>query len=208
MFGGIHSFFEWGLILTEKEITSPSPKIKQIEIEGGDGVLDYTEYFGVKYNNRSLSFRFVKQSTDPEAFLELFSTVQDALHGQKMKIILDDDPAHYYFGRVTVNEWKSNKNIGEIVIEVDADPYKYNILETVVSRTVTGSTVINLKNSRMHVVPIITTDATFNFAFRGISKTVSKGTFIIPELELSEGENQVTVTGSGKVSFKYREGGL
>lgn len=125
-FGGLHSCDEWGLILSEKELKSPDTKTYTVELEGGNGVLDFTEFFGaVKYENRKLTFKFIKPQIVPDGFLTLYSLVQDTLHGKKMQVILDDDPAYFYYGRVSVNEWKSNKGIGEIVIEVDAEPYKY-----------------------------------------------------------------------------------
>lgn len=208
-FGNYHSFYEWGLILGSKEIGSPEPKVNQIEIEGGDGVLDLTEFFGeVKYKNRPLSFKFSKTNIVPDGFLALYSLVQNLLHGKRMQIILDDDPGNFYYGRVTINEWKSNKNIGEIVIDVDAEPYKYKLAETVVSKAVSGTATITLNNSRKRVVPVITTDAEMKIAFGNYTGTFSKGTFTIPELELIEGANTVTVTGTGTISFSYREGGL
>lgn len=208
-FGSYHSFNSWGLILQSKEIKAPEPKINQIDIEGGDGVLDLTDYFGdVKYKNRSLSFQFAKPGIEQASFLALFSQVQNLLHGKKMQIILDDDSANYYVGRVTINEWKSDKNLGTIAIEVDAEPYKYKLNETVVSMSISGSSTITLANSRKRVVPSITTDAEFTIAFGDYSGVFSAGTFMIPELELEEGNNTVTVTGTGNISFRYQEGGL
>lgn len=209
IFGSYHSFNEWGLLLKEKEIKAPEPKVQTIEIEGGDGVLDLTEFFGeVKYNNRSLSFTFYKMNIRPGEYLALYSKVQNAIHGKKMQVILDDDPAFFYSGRVTVNEWKSNKNLGEIVIDVDAEPYKMKLVETVVSKAVSGSASIVLANSRKRVVPVINTNAEMKISFGGYSGTFSAGTFTIPELELIEGNNTVAVTGTGNISFRYREGGL
>ena len=208
-FGGLHSFYEWGLILSEKEIEPPKPKTKTVDVEGADGVLDYTEAFGdVKYQNRQLSFKFYKASIVPDGFLALFSVVQNALHGKKLQVILDDDPAHYYLGRVTINEWKSNKRLGEITIEVDADPYKYKVTETVVTRAVTGSADIILTSSRKPVVPTITTNAAMTIAFGGYTAAVQAGTFRLPELQLREGQNAVKVTGTGNITFSYREGSL
>lgn len=208
-FGIFHSYYEWGLIPSEKEIGSPKPKTKYVEVEGSDGVLDYTEYFGdVKYENRTLTFKFSKANIVPDGFLALYSVVQDYLQGKKMQIILDDDPAYYYFGRIGINDWKSAKRIGEIVIECDCEPYKYKIDETVVSQAVTGSATITLNNSRMKVVPRITTSSEMTISFNGYTGTFSAGTFTIPELELVEGVNTVTVTGTGNISFVYREGRL
>lgn len=208
-FGSLHSFYEWGLILSEKEIGSPKPKTMEVDIAGGDGVLDYTEYFGgVKYENRQLSFKFSKMNIVPDGFLALFSVVQNALHGQKTKIVLDDDPANYYFGRVMVNEWKANKRVGEIVIDVDAEPYKLKVAETVVMQAVTDSAEITLTNSRMPVVPEITTTAAMTIVFGSYTAAVEAGTFRLPELQLTEGQNTVTVTGEGSITFKYRQGSL
>ncbi len=208
-FGNLHSYYEWGLILGSKEIGAPEPKVNQIEVEGGDGVLDLTEFFGeVKYKNRSLSFTFSKMGLLPDGFLALYSVVQNAIHGKVLDIILDDDPAYFYRGRVTINEWKSNKNIGEIVIEVDAEAYKMKLDETVVTKAVAGTSTIVLNNSRKRVVPVITTDAEMKLAFGTYSGTFSAGTFTIPELELVEGKNSVKVTGTGNISFRYREGAL
>lgn len=208
-FGGLHSFYEWGLILSEKEIEPPKPKTKTVDVDGADGVLDYTEAFGdVKYQNRQLTFKFYKASIVPDGFLALFSLVQNTIHGKTMQVILDDDPANYYFGRVTINEWKSNKRLGEIVIEVDAQPYKLKVDETVVTRAVTGSADIILANSRKPVVPTITTNAAMTIAFGGYTAAVQAGTFRLPELQLQAGQNTVKVTGTGNITFRYREGSL
>lgn len=208
-FDSLHSYTEWGLVLSEKEIKAPQPKIKTVDVEGADGQLDYTEYFGgVKYDNRQLTFKFSKANIVPDGFLALFSVVQNALHGKKMKVILDDDPAYFYYGRVTVNEWKSNKRIGEIVIEVDAEPYKLKTAETVITQDVTDSATIILPNSRKPVVPTIKTTAAMNIAYGSYVASVKAGTFLLPELQLAEGQNIVTVTGTGNITFTYREGSL
>ena len=208
-FGNLHSYYEWGLILSSKEIQSPKPKVNQIDIEGSDGVLDLTEFFGdVKFENRSLSFTFTKKDIVPDGFLALYSLVQNTIHGKKMQVILDDDPMNYYFGRVTINEWKSDKKKGIIVIEVDAEPYKYNLYESEVMQMVSGTDTIVLPNSRKRVVPTITTNAQFTITFGNYTGVFSAGTFKIPELELIEGDNIVTVTGTGTITFTYRMGGL
>ena len=154
-----------------------------------------------------LSFDF--ETIVPQSqFMSLFSTIKNALHGRKMNISLDDDPGYYYVGRVEVSDFTNNKNIGKIKITCDCEPYKYKNELTVVTQAVSGSATITLSNSRKRVVPQITTDAAFGFAFNGFTTQQSAGTFTIPELELIEGENTVTVTGTGNVTFKYREGGL
>lgn len=208
-FGEYHSYNDFSLILSAKTIGSPSPKTEVIDIPGGDGVLDLTDFFGdVKYNNRELSFEFSTIVPQSE-FMDLFSKVQNALHGKKMQIVLDDDAEYYYVGRIEVSEWKAEKSVGRLTIDCDCEPYKYKQAETIVTRAVSGTTSqITLTNSRKMVVPTITTDAEFKVAITGFSGTYSAGTFKIPELVLPEGKTVVRATGTGNITFAYREGVL
>lgn len=207
-FGEFHSWDDFSLILSQKIIGTPSPKTETIDIPGGDGVLDLTEVFGeVKYNNRNLSFDFSTKVPQSE-FMDLFSRVQNALHGQRMQIVLDDDPEWYYTGRISVSEWKAEKNIGKLKIECDCEPWKYKAAETVISVPISGTEIVVLSNSRKRVVPVITTTASFTFSWGSYSRAISAGTFQIPELELKEGNNTITVSGTGTLSFRYAEGGL
>jgi len=151
-FGNYHSFDDFNLILSQKRIGTPSPKTNVIDIAGGDGVLDLTEYFGeVKYNNRSISFDF--STTVPQAqFMDLFSQVQNALHGQKMRITLDDDPEYYYVGRISVSEWKADKSIGKLTIDCDCDPWKYKQNETTILTSLSGKNIFDCQNPNvMHM---------------------------------------------------------
>ena len=207
-FGNYHSYSDLNLLLSQKTIGTPSIKTESIDIPGGDGVLDLTEYFGeIKYGNRPLTFEF-STIVPRSQFMELFSTVQNALHGKKMQIVLEDDPEWYYVGRITVSEWKAEKTIGKLTIDCDCEPYKNSIVETKVSKAVSGSSTIVLANGRKSVVPTITTTASMTISFGTYSGTFSAGTFIIPELVLVEGNNSVTVTGTGNITFSYRKGEL
>ncbi len=154
-FGEYNSFDDLGLLLTAKTIGAATPKTLTIDIVGGDGELDYTEYFGkVNYNNRILSFEFSVIS-DSRYFLQKYSRLKNLLNGKKMKVILSDDADFYYMGRVTVNEWKSEKSIGKVAIDVNAEPYKLKRARTVVSRTITGETIITCPNLSKQAVPKI-----------------------------------------------------
>lgn len=207
-FGSYHSWDSFQLILSQKIIGTPTPKVNQIEIEGGDGVLDLTDFFGgVKYGNRLLSFEF-STVVPPSEFMELFTRVQNALHGQKMQIILDDEPNVFYQGRIEVDKWKAQKNIGSIVIDVDAEPFKQEMGVSSLQQRVTSNATLNLPNTRMPVVPTITTTSEFLISYGGYNDVYSAGTFTIPELELTEGNNQIYVEGSGTITFVYRRGWL
>lgn len=207
-FGSLHSFNNLHLILSQKTIGTPSPKREVIDIPGGDGVLDLTEFFGaVKYSNRQLSFEFSTMVPQSQ-FMDLFAQVQNALHGQKMRIILDDDPEWFYMGRISVSEWKAEKNIGKLTIDCDCEPFKQSIYTTTVTKVVSSNATISLANDKMPTVPTITTTKEFLISFGGYNDMYPAGTFTIPELELWEGNNQVYVEGSGTITFTYRKGRL
>jgi phage-related protein len=208
-FGAYHSYNDFALILSKKEMESPAVKQVKQDIEGADSDLDLTDFFGEpKYENAKHRFTFSTLAISEEEFLSLASTVKNALHGKKVRIILDDDPAFYYVGRVFVSKHHNERQQGTIVIECDCEPYKLKLAKTVVSKAVNGTEAITLTNLRKRAVPTITTTATMTIAFGGFSRSASAGTFVIPELELVQGENTVTVTGAGTITFAYEEGAL
>jgi len=210
-FGNYHSFNDLRLILATKTIGTPSPKTETIDIPGGDGVLDVTEYFGdVKYENRPLSYEFSSMVPRSE-FPSIFSDVQNALHGRKLPIIDDEDPEWFYKGRISVSEWKAEKNIGKLTIDCDCEPYKMQTSPTVISKAVNGTDIIVLPNSRKRTVPevVIDSEVGLNIVFgTGNVWDLGSGSYTLPELELVEGENAVTVTGTGTITFTYTQGKL
>ena len=207
-FGSLHSYRDLNLILASKEIGSPAVKERKIDIEGGDGSLDLTDFFGeAKFENVTHKFQF--STIVPKAqFLSAFTTVKNALHGKKMRIILDDDPLFYYLGRIHVSSFTNEKNVGSIGIECDCEPFKYKLQQTSRKVTVNGTQAVILTNGRKRAVPEITTTASMTIAFDSWSISRNAGTFVIPELELKEGENTVTVTGTGAITFTWQEGDL
>jgi hypothetical protein len=80
--------------------------------------------------------------------------------------------------------------------------------KTVATQAVNGTTVITLTNARKRAVPEITTTAAMTIVFGDGAWTPSAGTFTIPELELAEGDNLVSVTGTGQITFAWTEGSM
>ena len=211
-FGNLHSWRDLDLILQPgKEIASPAVKVKKIDIEGADSSLDYTDYFGEpKYEDMRHKFDF--QTIVPQSqLLALYSRVKNALHGKKMRVILDDDPLFYYMGRLHVSNLTVDKAVGKLSIEVECEPYTYKLEKTVVRQAVNGSVDVNLTNLRKRAVPEVSieTDGAIQIVFQvGNVWDLGSGSYTLPELELSEGDNIVTVTGTGTVTFTYQEAGL
>lgn len=207
-FGELHSYRDLNLILSEKEIGAPHVKTKLIEIDGADGSIDYTNFFGEpKYGDVTHKFTF--SSIVPwNDLLSQYSEVKNALHGKKLRIILDDDPSYYYVGRCYVSSFTNEKNIGTITVDCECEPYKYKLAKTVVTKAVNGTDILVLTNSRKRAVPTITTTAAMTIAFGDGIWSNSAGTYTIPELELVEGDNLVSVTGTGDITFTWQEGSM
>jgi phage-related protein len=208
-FGNIHSYRDLRLILESKEMGSPAVKVRKVDVEGADGALDYTDFFGeAKYENATHKFTF-STIVPQEEFLSQFSQVKNALHGRKVRIILDDDPTFFYLGRLSVSPFTSSKAVGKLTVEADCEPYKMKISPTVITKTISGSLTFNLPNSRKRVVPEvkIAAESGLNIVYQvGNVWDLSSGTYTLPELELVEGNNTVTVTGTGTISFTWQEG--
>ena len=209
-FGGLHTYDDLNLILSKKEIGSPAVKTKKIDVEGADGELDLTDFFGEpKYENVRHKFEFSTIIPQTE-FITHFSTIKNALHGRKLKITLDDEPGAYYLGRLFVSSFTNEKGIGKVTIEADCEPWKYKAAPTVISQTVTEAATITLTNARKRAVPEvrIETEDKLRLVFGFNVWDLGAGSYTLPEMELVAGENVVEVTGTGTITFTYQEGDL
>lgn len=186
----------------------PAVKTKTIDIEGTDGVLDLTDFFGEpKYENVTHTFEFSTLVPQNE-YLSLFSAIKNAIHGRKVRIVLDDDTAFFYVGRCFVSSFTNEKGVGIVSVECDCEPYKYKLNKTVVTAAIDGTKTITLTNGRKRAVPevTITTETSLNIVYQAVNVwDLGAGSYTLPELELTEGENTVTVTGTGTVTFTWQE---
>lgn len=227
MFGDKHSYNDFGLILSSKTISPPKAQINTVKIPLRDGSVDLTESLtnDVKYEDRKLSFTFTVVDA-VNMWSAKLSEIENYLHGQKMRIVIDDDASFYYTGRVEVNNFASKRNIGTLVIDCKVEPYKYDIMTTLEDCvwdvfdfetgffndandiTVDGSVDIVIVGKRKQTCPIITANAAMTVTHNGTTYDLIDGTQKMYDLIIQEGENVLTFTGSGVVSVEYRGGSL
>lgn len=208
-FDNFNSALDFFLIRTGMTIEAAKSKVETIEVPGADGVLDFTDYFGeVYYANRQITLEF--ELIEPMAdFQKIYSAVQNALNGKRMKIVLSEDVDFYWMGRVSVNEWKSNGRVGKIVIECDCEPYKYRKFPTVKEFAVDGTTTVIFENLNKRVIPTFTFNAPMQVTFGDTVFNVdTAGQWSDARLAFVQGANTVTFTGNGVVSVEYQERGL
>lgn len=125
-FGDKNTWDDWHLVPTSRPLFNPpSPKTKTVEIPGADGILDISESLSGRptFNNREGSMEFYVMN-GYQSWATLYSEILEYLHGRRMKAILEDDPAYYYIGRFSVNQWKSDKDWSKITIDYNVSPYK------------------------------------------------------------------------------------
>lgn len=206
--GEYHSYDDLNIILTKTEISAPEVKTSYVEIQGADGSLDFTEAFGrIHYNNRkiNLSFAYIGFMND---FSQKFSEIQNLLHGKKIKIVFDNDPEYYYFGRCSVDKWSIDKAMGTFNISIECEPYKYREYETVVQFDINNKRTILLANDGMVTSPTFLSDSRMDIECDDINCTIEANEETLTEILLYAGVNELKVTGNGHLKIRYQEGSL
>ncbi len=126
-FGDKHTYRAWKLLLKSNPvISSPKPKTKIILVPGTNTVIDLTESLTggeVKYEPRTIQCEFYVMGGRSK-WPAVYTAILNEIHGKKLKIIMDDDPNYYYFGRVAIDDFKSDKTAASIVITAEVEPYK------------------------------------------------------------------------------------
>ena len=209
IFGDKDSYKDFGITLQPKNRPKPSPKYDYVSIPGKNGDLDLTEAFGdVFYEDLTypLTFNVIDAINTWD---EKLRTITNYLHGKKMKVTFSDDPNYYYYGRVTVNELSSNRNLGILSLNCRFEPYKYKQNVTTKEYSVSAGNSYTFTNGRMKVVPTLTLDSAMTLTFNGGSISLGAGTHKVLDIEFTEGENVITVTsGTGTLKAVYQEGDL
>lgn len=191
---------------------TPQSQSNTITVPGRNSPIRFTEALGrVAYQPRSFNMTF-SMLGDRADFDRLVSAVVNQFAGQLCRVTPTEGPTLYALGTLEADPtYDPLTGKGTIVLScTDGDAFLYYVEETVES--ISGSGTVTLRNDFMPVVPVITTTAetTLRWAIDGeaFHKTVSAGTWEIPELELRHGDNSVSVTGEGTTTFTYRQGRL
>lgn len=118
---------DWGLaLMTQPVFAMPPVKTHIIDLPGGNGVIDLTEAVSgyPAYGNRTGAFEFVAKGTQGQ-WQARISQIAGLLHGQHVRIELDDDPGWYWEGRLSLNVGACVPQYGTVVIDYSVGPYKW-----------------------------------------------------------------------------------
>lgn len=214
LFGNIHSFYDLNLILSSVHIAPAYPKTSYVDVPGADGSIDTTEVHGeVKFHDRTHNFTLTMNPAgdlSEAAWEEKKTEVSNLLNGLACKITLDKDPDYYWQGRCVVDEYKSNKRVRQFVISATVRPYKLKQSETVVSFAVSSTEkTVTIRNGRKSVCPVIEcTDDNTKITFGNATFALMAGSHKITDIMLVHGDNELKLSGSGTVTFRFQEGDL
>ena len=127
--GDKNTYDDWHLVATERPcVAAAAPKTRYVDIPGANGSIDLTDALAgrASLSNREGSFEFYVLNDYPGYdWMKIYHEVSNYLHGQRMRMTLEDDPNYYYEGRFSVNSWKSQKDWSRITIDYNLDPQKY-----------------------------------------------------------------------------------
>lgn len=218
--GDKNTYDDWHLVSTSRPLLSPpSVKTNYMEIPGRDGVLDLTDSLIGRptYSNRTGSWDFVvlNEYASGEDWTTLYNEIMEYLHGQNYKIILEDDPSYYYYGRLSVNQWRSSKTWSRISINYNVGPYKYDLsytdegwlwdpfnfelgyVQSVKNLPITANSTLDVTviNTIANYVPILLTSASgVQLTWDENTYNLAKGINYYPDIALSIGENIMPFT--------------
>lgn len=125
---------DWHLIPSSRPtISTPQAQVSFVNIPGRHGSINLTNYLrGTRpsYGSRTGSLEFYVDN-DHEPWMDIRKKIGNVLHGQRIKMVLEDEPEYYYEGRFVFNAWRSEANFSKVVIDYQLDPYKYSIFSNV-----------------------------------------------------------------------------
>lgn len=124
------------LIPTERPVIAPPEVETQYEESPiADGSYDLTDLLtgSPKYKYREGSIKFMVDHANFQFdqfsynWVDVYSTISNTLHGQYVRLVLEDDPLYFYEGRVFIDKWECDQHCSYITISYKLKPDKQMI---------------------------------------------------------------------------------
>lgn len=193
---GTDLYDAFGLVFSD-DYSMPLPEFKPytVDIPGGDGLIDLTEFSGdVRYSRRAQKFNFfILPGMSQLQFEQIKTRVAAFLHGHYFSYELAIDPGYTYMGRFSISsDTKYENDIAFFTIEVDAEPYKSKGLRTICFNAA-GGVRINIQSGRKLVCPTVEVQRKTEITHDGVTYTLDAGAYRINDLWLHEGSNILAI---------------
>ena len=122
---------DWRIFPTSRPVVNPPEvAIDMVMIPGASEALDLSDAVSgyPTYGTRTGQWEF--RVINKTLWSEVYSMIMNFIQGKSVQVILNDDPAYYYTGRCQVNQWQSDQNFSNIVIDYQLNPYKYFVQDS------------------------------------------------------------------------------
>lgn len=133
-YGGFHSWWTFGLVPASRPfVAPPNQKTSTLEIPGANGLIDLSRVpLGLStYGERTGSWEFhIAHDVTAETWEKTYDYLMNRLHGKEMAVVLTDDPSYYYYGRITVGSYATDKLASKITINYNLYSYKKMVWTT------------------------------------------------------------------------------
>lgn len=132
MIKSINTYDDWFLIPESRPtISNPPLQSSYIDVPGASGSIDASEWLTgfPLYGDREGDLVFYVEN-DHGSWINRRNNINAAIHGRKAKILLEDEKDYFYKGRLSVNDWSSEKNWSKLTIHYRFEPFKYSMSST------------------------------------------------------------------------------
>lgn len=159
------------------------------------------------YSSRTLTATFECSEGTRLEREDKIDDMVNQLDGLQFNIVLPDDPYRYVTGTVSVARLYNDLAHASVQVTATCEPWRYNNAETavVLAAATTAQTRALRNTGRLAVVPLLEVSGDVVLVFGTYSWALSAGSYMLPDLLLQRGESVVTYSGTGALTFTYRE---
>lgn len=213
VFGSYDTILNGPWTLASWSLSAAEYRTQFVEVPGRDGDLDLSTALtdgAPRYGSRTLTVTLERSDGTRLDRETAINTMINWLDGWRMDIRLPDDETHYITGRVHVVKEYNDPAHAAVTVTAVCDPWRYANYETVLSLTAAEEeqTAMLTNNGRRTVVPVLQITgegASVLLKFGAASWALGAGTYQLPDLVVNQGGASVLYSGTGELSFTYRE---
>jgi predicted phage tail component-like protein len=226
-FNGKHSYKDFGLIMYSKNRPLlPEPKITTEDMPGMDGEYDYSAVNPdkeIKYKPREIEIEFTLKEPNLRLLRIKANKIAAWLACGEQKLIFDDEEDKYYLAKVANKLDLENQivSIKRFTVQFRCRPFKFGLyyegadiwdafnfeedVSQVTEFDVTGSKIVTIINVGRKVMPTINANANMSITIGSSTYNLISGDNVFYDLKFINGNNQITINGTGHIKFIFRK---
>lgn len=194
---------------THWNCTTPAAQTEMEKIPLRDGKINLTGMLSdeIHYDSRQITIVLELRSLRSEWAMYHSQLMRD-LHGREVQVVRSDDPNYYYVGVASVGPIEDHKSTAGVTITIDAQPFKRTKeFVEIIELDLSGNTTQTVENAFMRGYPIFTASTSgITVSLKGETWTLPSGESEAYGMYFSEGENELTISGSGTLRIGWRGG--